>query len=265
MERKIDVANVKPWLISWFLASLIYDEKRIAEYCTGVLRMKCHFHGTPDGAEFFGVVIDENTGTLYFPYRGTDGYDSKGNAVSWLHNFNILTGDDGVEDGFQLCGNMAFDMFKHYLYHMDRAIVQGHSKGGGVAPYLTCLCRENMPNLDTVHFDAFANPPTGNEIFGYRFAAHEHAGGTSGKRYWLHGDPITSPLLRGPAPPLNGVDVGELEMLPKLIRYKLGPAGAVNHSCTLYNAAIALKLCDDPTATQDDFMTVAFIHNHLLN
>jgi hypothetical protein len=260
-----DVTKIRQWLISWFLAALIYDEKKITEYVTSILRLKCHFYGTDDGSEFFGAVVDDDNGVVYLPYRGTDGYTPEGNLKSWANDLNILAGSDGVADGFQECGNMAFDRFKHYLYHVDDVVLQGHSKGGGVVPYEACLCAENISTLNNVRFDVFANPPTGNMTFYNRVAAHEASGRLSGTRTVLPGDPLASSVLRGTVPPLDGVDVGRLIELPRLIRYKIGPAGAVNHSCTLYNAAIAIKLSNDPTTTFDEFRLVGMIHKLLVN
>ena len=260
----IDISQVKPWLISWFLASLIYDEKNITEYVTNILRMKCKFKGTDNGSEFYGVVIDEERGHAYLPYRGTDGYDSRGNFRSWANNFDIKTSGDGVEDGFQRCGDAHFNEFKHYLYGVETASLEGHSKGAGVVPYEACLCVENIRNL-TVTVDAFANPPTGNELFARRFNSHMEAGLISGHR-WMHpGDPIASKLFRCGIPPLNGVDVLPLVELPQLIRYKLGPAGVVNHSCFLYNASISVMMNMDPSATGWDHTLLGIIHERLVN
>jgi hypothetical protein len=261
----IDIKQVRSWLISWFLAALIYDERKIIEYVTAVLHMKCHFHGADDGSEFFGVVIDDDNGIVYLPYRGTDGYTPEGNIRSWVTDLRILPGRDGVANGFQDCGNAAFDRFKNYLYHVDEVVIEGHSKGGGVAPYEACLCVENLSHLQHVNVNVFAAPPTGDMTFYNRFAAHQETGKLSCTRYVLPGDPITSSVLRGPVPPLNGVDVGDLTILPKLIRYKIGPAGTVNHSCTLYNAAIAIMLGNDPKATFEEFQFVGLIHKLLVN
>jgi hypothetical protein len=262
---EIDVSKVKSWLISWFLSALIYDENKIADYVTGILRMKCHFFGNGDGSEFYGIVLDEKNGRAYLPYRGTDGYTPAGNLHSWAHNFNLITGRDGVENGFQKCGDKAFETCKHYLYNVDDIALQGHSKGAGVIPYEACLCIENIANLKCVHVDAFANPPTGTQTFADRFNRHVGAGKLTGTRRVLPGDPIATELFRLGVPPLNGVDVGLLEELPKLIRYSIGPAGAVNHSCRLYNAAIGIAISSDPTATLEDHHIVGIINDLIVN
>lgn len=265
MTLPLDIGKIKPWLLSWLLAALIYDENRIADYVTGLLGLKCHFEGSDGGAEFFGIVIDERRGHAYLPYRGTDGYDPRGNLVSWAHNFDIKTSGDGVEDGFQKCGDIAFNRFKHYLYNVDTASLQGHSKGGGVVPYEACLCAENLPNLKSIVVHPFANPPTGNALFERRFNGHVAAGKISGDRRILPGDPIASKLFRLRVPPLNGVDVLDLIELPKIVRYKMGPANVLNHSCCMYNASIAVQVDKDATATWWDHSLPGIIHDRLVN
>jgi hypothetical protein len=264
-KYRIDVSKVQEWILSWFLSALVYDEARIAEYVTGILRMKCHFFANSDGSEFFGIVIDEKTGRAWIVYRGTDGYTKLGNLHSWVTNFRIRAGDDGVADGFQDCGDEAFDKVKNYLYHVDVVINTGHSRGSGVSPYEACLCVENMPHLTRVHVDAFANPPTGNQIFADRFNGHVGAGKLTGVRRVLPGDPIATELLRLDIPPVNGVDVGLLTELPKLIQYSIGPAGAVNHSCRMYNASIGVELSNDPGATIEDHRMIGIINDLIVN
>lgn len=222
-------------IISWLLSALSYDEQNIGDYITALLPgFKYHFKSHDRGSHFYGVVTDDSEGRAWQVNRGTDGYDKFGNAKSWINDLKICTGDDGVHDGFQMLGDTVFDNFKKILENYDYLYITGHSQGAGVSPYVACLCAENL-TIKHCQFDTFAVPPTGTPVFKKRVDDHLSSGKMSGCRYNTFADPITSFWIRKL---FNGADVGEEFILPKIIRYQLGPANAINHSCAIYNASM---------------------------
>lgn len=252
--------------LSWIFSALSYDENKICEYILKYFpKFKCHFKAFNDGSVFCGVVIDEKNGRLWSVKRGTDGFNKGGEIKSWIRDLNLITGSDGVHNGFQSIGNMGFDYFKNYFYNVDEIFVCGHSQGAGVAPYESCLVVENIPNIRHCHFDIWAAPPTGDERFFNRIKSHNINGILSGDRYISKKDPINTKLFRLDwIPLLDGVDVGEECYLPEIIGYNLGPGNYVNHSPKVYNAQMILFYLNIKYTHFEDYEILGKIHEKII-
>ena len=255
--------------ISWVLSALSYDEVNIVEYATTLFGkgFNADFQGTKNGSHFYGIVIDKKEGRAWIVNRGTDGYNKRGNLRSWVrYNANIFTGSDGVHNGFQRLGDRSFDNIKHYLWDINTVFCVGHSQGSAVAPYQACLCVENITSIKHVHFDLFANPPTGNKMFKRRVVKHFKGGKMSGDRYVNKDDIISSPLLRKKnSILLNGVDVGNEIKLPIFMRHKTLSTPFINHSCTTYNFLMFMLYAKMGYHHTEDYELLVKVHDLIVN
>lgn len=261
---------INEWIVTWFFAALIYDEKNIKKYAKEILGLKFDFTTTKDGSEFFGIAIDEKKGIAYLPYRGTDGYTKMGKIKSWMNNLKISTSGDGVEDGAQEMGNNAFNKYKKRLYNVRKANLGGHSKGGMVINYEGCLIAENIKNIEITVVDTYGNPPTGDCLFEKRFKKHEAEKKLYGRRWAMPGDKIATKWFRGKNKPFNGKDVGIEMKLNPIIIHKLGPIDLINHSCRIYHAAIkdialSLYLKDNVSVNKEDLKLLNKMDNLIVN
>lgn len=225
---------------AWAFAALSYDEDKFIEYVRELFDLNAHVLHDRRKTFFSGVVPDDKNGTLYVFNRGTDGADWIGNIQSWLNNFRVLTGPDGVHNGFQGIGDKVVDKFKSYIYKYKTVVISGQSKGAGVTPYECCIVAECFPNVDHIYGYSFAAPPTGNKIFAKRVKKHEDAGRIILKRYNNPGDPIDSSFLRNKKSPVfDGVDVGEEITLHPVIKFdQTLSLKLIKHSNSITNAAI---------------------------
>lgn len=254
-------------IASWALAALSYDEDKVADHIRELFPEMClHFKSTKNGCHFYGVAMDDRSGTIYIVNRGTDGYTPAGNFRSWMRNLRLLTGEDGVHNGFQEAGNRVIDDFKMYLYKYETCVVCGHSQGAGVAQYELCLLAEYFPNLKTIHGDIFAAPPAFDNVGKARFDAHVADGRLSLDRYVTKGDPIDSNILRNPRSfLLGGCDVGREIELPTIIGYDLKIANVVKHSTRVYNAGLMQMCAADWSYKDADLRMLGMIGERIVN
>lgn len=261
-------------ILSWALAALSYDEKNMPDHIAHFFP-GCRFHlkYTENGSHFYGIVIDNNTGLARVFNRGTDAFNFVGKLQAWWTNLNHSTSGDGVYDGFQKTGDTVFNEFKKYLYDVDHAVFSGHSQGG-LCSYVSCLAVENI-NLKTVHFDPFATPPIGDEMYAKRVQDHiDNKSITkknpdcyfSGNNFVNSGDIIATKFLREPMWPFKaGVDVGTKIDLGKGIRQDVGKIDdLINHSPAVYNWMMLQKIAK-VTLHLEDVKTLAEIGERIIN
>lgn len=232
----ISVEKIDTTIISWLLSALSYDERNLKDYVKCLLPgFECYQFVSKHGDSFYGVVTDKKNGRAWQFNRGTDAFDPWGKLMAWMVNIRVNDRNgDGIFDGIEEHGEEVFDNTKRILEDYDVLYVEGHSRGGNESPYIACLCVENL-TVRHVHFDSFASFPTGTQIFADRVNRHITSGILSGTRYNTFGEPLSNQKLRDR---VGGVYAGEEIVLPPIIRYSLGPIDALNHSCTVYNAAM---------------------------
>jgi hypothetical protein len=248
---------------AWAFAALAYDENKFVDHVFDLFGLRAHVMHDKTFSYFAGVIPDEKENTLYIFNRGTDGANWIGNFESWARNFRVLTGGDGVHNGFQDLGNKVIDKFKEYIYRYDNIVISGQSQGAGVTPYEACLITENFRNVDHVHGFSFAAPPTGNKLFAQRCQGHIKNGAMTLKRYNNHGDPIDSEFLRGGF--LDAVDVGEEITLPRIIRFESTMSlRLIQHSNAVTNAAL-MQLYAMSGMANDELVMLGRIGERVVN
>lgn len=247
LHLEFDFTRCSIETISWVLSAISYDEARISQIVSELFRgFKSRFWSHKRLSHFYGVVYDEKTGRIWDVNRGTDGDGPIGNLWSWLYDIDVFKGREGVNKGFKRLGDTSFNNVKQYLKHFQTIIHTGHSQGAGVAPYKACLSIENLWLYERVYFLTFAPPPTGNGVFAKRVNEYIAEGILSGTLFINPGDPIASKNLRDEdAVLLNGVDVGNLAILPDINLHDRGPLALLNHSCGQYHASYGLFIEED--------------------
>jgi hypothetical protein len=82
----------------------------------------------------------------------------------------------------------------------------------------------------------------------------------------MPGDPIATKIFRNPDSwILDGVDVGTEHILPKLIKYNLGPGNAVNHSCKIYASGMAIAMTIKGGYPTEDYELIGTIFKKSIN
>lgn len=235
---QINIEKIDSTIISWLLSSLSYDEHNFKDYVELLLPgFKCHRFLNDHGDHFYGVVTDDKNGRAWQFNRGTDAFDPFGHIKAWIINLRVNDRNgDGIFDGIEEYGEETFDATKDILEDYDIIHVTGHSQGANKSQYVAVLCVENL-TVKHVHFDQFAAFPTGTQIFADRVNSHIKKGKLSGIRYSTFGEPLSNYELRSR---VNGIFAGEEIVFQPIIRYSLGPVNVLNHSCTIYNAALMI-------------------------
>ena len=215
------ISDLLPETVSLALSVLSYDEKNCQNIINNLFPKSVNrFWSFENGAQFFGLVY-ENTDTVFQVNRGTDGYTWFSNLHSWFYNTNILTGPNGIHNGFEFLGNRVFDTIKEYLPRFKNIYFTGHSQGGSITPYLACLAVENLNNLDNIYFIGFETAPCFNQQGVSRIKNHINKGKVHGTLFTTPGDPINI---------VGGVDAVPVIKMPDIILHNLGLVEAINHS-----------------------------------
>lgn len=281
--RSLDFRQCSLDTKAWALASLIYREDDMLQivrtlFPTWTVRLWT----TRNGAHFFGLVLDTDNGIAYQVNRGTGGYNFIGKIASWMYDARIFKNPGGVHKGFAKLGDDVFDTTKEYLREFPIIVHTGTSQGAGVSNYVACLSCENLKPKKWVRSIVFASPPTGDKKFATRVYGHISSGKLECRIYVNPQDPIASKKLRDQASIfLDGVDAGDIIVLPDINRHDWGPLSLNNHSCSQYNAAYALWLAgynikeDEPErciyrrpqyrVKQQDYALVALLAELLIN
>lgn len=254
-------------LKSMFFSFLSYKEDKIQDYIHEFFpNHTTHFIKSPDGSYFYGLVTDEKNNIAYLVKRGTDGDTKIGNLHSWLHDFNISVGNDGMHNGFQKLANESFDRFKDRLVNYKTVICCGHSQGAGTAQIDAKLCCENLSKDKKIKCIIFAAPPAGNKVFTNIMKSYIKTKQLEVTCIGMPGDPITSSLLRNPKiQMLDGSDIVDTTFLQDLIIFKIGPFDTVNHSCKMYCAGKLMQMAIDKTYSKEDFEFVGEIFKRCEN
>lgn len=254
-------------ILSWGLAALAYDIGNF-ESNVAFLFPEAEYHAftEDEGSNFYGIVLDKSNYIAWIFIRGTGGKTWLGEMKSWLENLDHKHSGDGVYDGFQEVGNRVFDRVKMYLPLFRSAIITGHSKGAGVAPYVARLCAQNIAGLKYIHFDLFASPPTGNQMFADSLYPYFQNGRMTGDRY-VSDDIIYTDLLRNENSEFfNGVDVGTKIRLPKILNHDVGIVDdLMRHSPAIINAQLMQLFANAKTRHLDDFYTLGEIGKRIVN
>lgn len=234
----INIDKIDSTIISWFLSALSYDEHHLGNYIECLFPdFKYYPFLNKHGDHFFGVVTDNKNGRAWQFNRGTDAFDPLGHLKAWIINLRVNDRNgDGIFDGIEEYGEKTFDETKKILEDYDVIYITGHSQGANKSQYVAVLCVENL-TVKHVHFDQFAAFPTGTKIFADRVNKHIDGGKLSGIRYSTFGEPLSNYDLREK---VKGVFAGEEVVFQPIIRYSLGPVNILNHSCTIYNAALMI-------------------------
>lgn len=229
---------------SWALASLIYREDDMPQIVRSLFpTWTSRFWTTRNGSHFFGLVLDTDDGVAYQVNRGTGGYNFIGKIASWMYDARIFKNPGGIHKGFASLGDDVFDTTKEYLHEFPIVVHTGTSQGAGVSNYVACLSCENLRPNTWVRSIVFASPPTGDKRFAERVNRHIFSGNLECRIYINPQDPIASRKLRDQTSIFrDGVDAGDIIVLPDINRFDWGPLSLNNHSCSQYNAAYALHL-----------------------
>jgi hypothetical protein len=229
---------------AWALASLVYREDDMLQLVRLLFpTWTSRFWTTHNGSHFFGLVLDTEDGVAYQVNRGTGGYNFIGKLASWMYDVRIFKNRGGVHKGFAKLGDDVFNTVKDYLNEFPIIVHTGTSQGAGVSNYVACLSCENLKAHTRVQSIVFASPPTGDKRFAERAKRHIDSGKLECRIYVNPQDPIASKKLRDQTSIfLNGVDAGDIMVLPDINRCDRGPLSLVNHSCSQYNAAYTLWL-----------------------
>jgi hypothetical protein len=254
-------------ILSWGLASLAYDignfEQNIAFLFPGE---EFHAFTEDDGMNFYGIVLDKSNHIAWIFIRGTGGKTWLGEMKSWLEDLNHWHGGDGVYDGFQDAGNRVFDRVKQYLPYFRSVIVTGHSKGAGVTPYVARLCAQNIVALQNIHFDLFAAPPTGIQMFADSLKPYFENGLMTGDRYVSDDIIYTDALRNKKCAFFNGVDVGTMIRLPKILKHDAGIIDdLMRHSPAVINAQLMQLFAAAKFNHVDDFHLLGEIGKRIIN
>ncbi len=225
------ISDLLPETISIGLSALSYDEKNCQDNINNLFPdSRSHFWSFERGAQFFGIVY-ENEDAIFQVNRGTDGYTWFSNIHSWFYNVNILTGPDGIHNGFEFLGNRVFNVTKEYLSRFKNIYFVGHSQGGSITPYLACLAVENLSWVKNIYFYGFETAPCFDKNGVSRVQNYINDGKVHGNLFATPGDPISSSILRNKKSILlDGVDAVPITMMPDVILYSLGLKEAINHS-----------------------------------
>lgn len=261
------IRDLLPQTISLAFSVLSYDEKNCQNVIKSLFtKSVSHFWSFENGAQFFGLVWEDND-TVFQINRGTDGYTWFSNLRSWFYDFNILTGPDGTHNGFQFLGNRVFDTTKRYLRQFNTVRFCGHSQGGSITPYLSCLTVENLPRVKSIYFDGFETAPCFDKHGVSRVKTYLGEGKVHGMLFATPGDPISNPALRNEKTILlDGVDAVPVTMMPDVIVHDLGLKEAINHSCMINIYAYMRHLHDNVNLRHaDDYMFLLDVAEHTIN
>lgn len=239
---------------AWALASLIYREEDMMQLVRAIFpTWTSRFWTTRNGSHFFGVVLDTEAGVAYQVNRGTGGFNLIGKIASWMYDARIFKCKGGIHRGFAALGDDVFDTTKEILCEFPIIIHTGTSQGAGVSNYVACLSCENLRPGTWVRSIVFASPPTGDHRFASRVNRHICGGNLECRIYINPQDPIASKKLRDEHSLfLNGVDAGDIMVLPDINKFDWGPLSLNNHSCSQYNAAYALWLSGSSRTQEDE-------------
>lgn len=264
MNRKYNIDNLLPETISAVLAALIYDEDNFAVNVFRLFGFEVHAWTDRTQRYYYAVVLDPDRDRMFIVFRGTDGKNGIGRALSWL-TINLRAGINqfGFHKGFW---KIAFEASKNiapYPKQFSHVYLSGHSQGSGTGVCtIALICRVMVKRLlnNIKHFqaDLWCSPPAVNkkgklEINGY-------CGKSAHINNWvMPGDLISKKrgILRGL---LQGKDVGNMIKLPDLILPKYGAFDPVSHSPTLCLAAYALHLIRyEDTPPRDDLKLIDYV------
>lgn len=255
---------------NFIYAALSYREDKVQELVYRLLGLKSHWKAGHRGNSFYGVVLDPKNSILTIVTRGTDGFDWVGNLQSWWRNARILTGSDGVHNGFQDLGNEIIEFAKPYLTKFKLIELTGHSQGTGPSQYMLKLIgdfitKKQINNIVHAHADIFAYAPCGDERFKAIIDRYKDLGLVSCDGWLTEGDPIGSDVLRNEKTILlDGVDICKKHVLPVIVKYDLSVANVVKHSTKVYNAGMVFQCLREGKLIDAEYLA-SIVHEEIHN
>lgn len=255
---------------NFICAALCYREDKVQELIYKVLGLKSHWIAGHRGNSFYGVVLDPKNDTLIVVCRGTDGFDWIGKLQSWWRNARILTGSNGIHNGFEDLGNEIIEFIKPYLLKFKLIEFTGHSQGTGPSQYMLkvigdFITKGQVTNVKHAHADIFAYAPCGDERFVAVIDRYKALGLISCDGWLTDGDPIGSEILRNEdSVLLDGVDICNKHMLPILVKYDLKVFNAAKHSTKLYNAGLVFQCLREGKLIDAEYLANV-VHDEILN
>jgi len=251
---------------SWGLAALSYDEDKIIDYARDLFGLKLHCKHDAHWSLFYGCAMDKKTGKLRIFNRGTDGIGFWGKVRSWARNCRILTGGDGIHNGFGDAADKIVESFRSQLLDAEEVEICGQSQGAGLTIVEAYKIAKNFP-VRHVHGDAFACPPVFDKKGAAKAQQYIDSGKVSIRRFNGRGDPIDSEVLRNEESIfLDGVDVGEEVTLYSVIRFDATPAlMLIQHSNAVTNASLMQMYTEVEHPNIDDITTLGKIGRRIIN
>jgi hypothetical protein len=266
MKPLFDPAKHLPETTSAVLAAMIYDEDLFAANVYRVFGFETHAWTDSTQRYYYSVVIDTENDRLFIVFRGTDGRNSLGRALSWLTiNLRAGTTPQGFHEGFWRIAKLASKKIAPYLKKYSHVYLVGHSQGSGVGTSAVAqICRKiiagMLENIKHFQADLFCSPPAVNETG--KAEIDEYCGKSVHINNWvMPGDLISKKkgILRGL---LNGKDVGEMRQLPDMILPKYGVFDPVSHSPYLMLRAYGWFLIDkEGQPPKSDLKLIEYVLN----
>jgi hypothetical protein len=242
---------------AWAFASLIYRKEDFITLVRSLfrsytVRQWSSKHGSMAGA----IVYDWDHDQAFFVARGTDGDDILGSIRSWLYDLQVAKNKDGGHSGFasvsrQMMRSLPVGRTPRNVYFT------GTSMGAAVSVHNAFSYFKKNTQSANIRFISFSGPPPGDEHFAELVNNYlqDPKGDAhfSGRLYVMPQDPVSSKKLRRQNSVfLDGVDIGELVLLPDINLYDGNVlTGLINHSGRQWNACLGLWMNIPPDTTDD--------------
>lgn len=254
-------------IVSWGLAALSYNEDHIIDYVRELFGLKVYCKHDKNGSLFYGCAVDETTGRLNIFNRGTDGFNAIGNAKSWVRNARLITGRDGIHNGFFDASAKVFESFLHQICDAETVIISGQSQGAALTTVESYIIASEVKSVKAIRGHAFACPPAFNKHGAERFKPYLDSNRVTLTRYNTTGDPVDSDALRDDDSLLrDGVDVGdEIELFP-IIKFKCPISmRLIRHSNAITNAALMQMEAMKDNPSIEDIRLLGEIGKRIIN
>ncbi len=236
MKNDLNFLECQETTIALVMAILMYRDDAEEKICGLFKGINPRIWNHHYGSHKHGLFFDDERNRVFSIERGTSGDNLLGKLMSWGTDFRVITGSDGIHNGFENYGNRSFDLEKKYLENYSHIIMGSHSQGSGTQQYKACLCCENL-NMKHKHINAdlFAVPPATKDCGTERVQKHIDAGKLSMTLWNNPGDPIGSGRLRDEDSCIfDGEYPVKATMLPDPITQDLGPLEVLAHSGRAY-------------------------------
>lgn len=261
---KFNPDTLLPETISAVLAAMIYDEEHFATNVYRLFGFEAHAWTDHTQRYYYAVVLDTERDRMFIVFRGTDGKNALGRALSWLTiNLRAGTNQFGFHKGFWKIALKASKDIAPYLKKFSHVYIGCHSQGSGVGVCIVAqICRsilaKMLQNIKHIQADLWCSPPAVNKTG--KAEIDEYCGKqVSINNWWMPGDLLSKKkgVLRGL---LNGKDVGEMRRLPDMILPKYGVFDPVSHSPVLCLAAYVLHLIRyENTPPKEDLKLIEYV------